>query len=207
MDATLVGRSELADVLRPEAADAIAGLRAEGYHVEILSGDGQGAVVDLAARLGVTDFKYGLQPGDKVRRLEELRRAGRKMLMVGDGLNDAPALSAAYVSMAPGSAADIGRAAADFVFLSELDAIADALAISRKARRLVHQNFALAIIYNVIAVPFALAGFVTPFLAAIAMSASSLTVVVNSLRLSPSPQPDHSKRPQLHTQKAMEALR
>lgn len=204
-DATIVGRFELADVLRPEAHGMIASLRAQGYHVEILSGDGQRAVADLAARLGVTDFRYGLQPGDKVRCLEDLRRAGRKVMMVGDGLNDAPALSAAYVSIAPGSAADIGRAAADFVFLGELDAISDALGISRKARRLVHQNLALAVIYNVVAVPFALAGFVTPFLAAIAMSASSLTVVINSLRLSPSPHRTQAKRPERRTQRVLEA--
>jgi len=203
-DATIIGQFELAEVLRPEARGIVGSLRAHGYQVEILSGDGQGAVADLAARLGVTDFQYGLQPGDKVRRLEELRCAGRKVLMVGDGLNDTPALSAAHVSMAPGSAADVGRAAADFVFLGELDAVSDALGISRKARRLVHQNLALAVLYNVIAVPFALAGFVTPFLAAIAMSASSLTVVINSLRLSSPSQWSHSKGPQLRIHQPLE---
>lgn len=206
-ETTIVGQFELADVLRPEAPGLIASLRSQGYHVEILSGDGQDAVTDLAVRLGVTDFRYGLQPGDKVRRLDDLRRAGHKVLMVGDGLNDAPALSAAHVSMAPGSAADIGRAAADFVFLGELDAVSDALSISKKARRLVHHNLALAVLYNVVAVPFALAGFVTPFLAAIAMSASSLTVVFNSLRLSPAPQWNDVRRSKRQAQRVLEALR
>lgn len=205
-NATMVGRFEMADVLRPEAQHIASALRAHGYHLEILSGDGQAAVADLAASLGVSDFQFGLQPGDKVRRLEELRHAGRKVLMVGDGLNDAPALSAAHVSMAPGSAADIGRAAADLVFLGGLEAISDALRISWRARRLVHQNLALAVIYNVVAVPFALAGFVTPFLAAIAMSASSLTVVMNSLRLSSSGRSAFAWRPRLIDRKAEEVL-
>lgn len=183
--ARVVGQFELADRVRPEARDTIADLRGRGYRIEILSGDGEVAVARLAASLGVTDFHFAMKPGDKVRRLDDLRHAGRKVLMVGDGLNDAPALSAAHVSMAPGEAADIGRAAADFVFLGGMKCVADALEISRRARRLVHQNIALAVIYNAIAVPFALAGFVTPFLAAIAMSASSLTVVFNALRLSP----------------------
>lgn len=206
-DTTIVGRLELADTLRPEAAGALASLRAQGYRVEVLSGDGQDAVANLAARLGVTDFQYGLQPRDKVHRLEDLHRDGRKVLMVGDGLNDAPALSAAHVSMAPGTAADIGRAAADFVFLGELDAVSRALAVSRTARRLVHQNLALAVIYNVVAVPFALAGFVTPFLAAIAMSASSLTVVMNSLRLTDSRDRSSNKWPRIRIHKPLETLR
>lgn len=193
-DGKIIGQFEMADSLRPEAHGAIADLRAQGYYIEILSGDGQRAVADLAIRLGVTDFRYGLEPADKVRRLEELRHAGRKVLMVGDGLNDAPALSAAHVSMAPASAADVGRAAADFVFLGGLESITDTLDISRKARRLVHQNLGLAVFYNIVAVPFALAGLVTPFLAAIAMSASSLTVVINSLRLSP-PRRTNPERP------------
>jgi Cu2+-exporting ATPase len=172
------------DQLRPGARTAIRALADQGCRTAILSGDRAGAVADTAAQLGVSQFEASLFPADKVKRLEALAAAGRKTLMVGDGLNDAPALAAAHVSMAPSDAADVGRQAADFVFLrAPLDAVPFALSLARRARTLIRQNFALAILYNAIALPFAVAGLVTPLAAALAMSASSLAVVANALRL------------------------
>jgi Cu2+-exporting ATPase len=170
--------------LRPDARETIAALQENGIAVEILSGDQAQAVARLAGDLGVTRFEAGMRPADKLARLKVLAGAGRKVLMVGDGLNDTPALAAAHVSMAPSSAIDVGRAAADFVFVRDsLGAVPAAIAIARRTHQLIRGNFTLAIVYNVVAVPFAVAGFVTPLAAALAMSASSLIVVANALRL------------------------
>ena len=170
--------------LRDGARDAIAALGARGLAVEILSGDAAAAVARLAGELGVTRFQGGIRPAGKLARLEALRAAGHRVLMVGDGLNDTPALAAAHVSMAPSGAVDAGRSAADFVFLRDgLEAVPAALAVARQAHRLIVQNFALAILYNAVALPFAIAGLVTPLAAALAMSASSILVVLNALRL------------------------
>ncbi|RYZ14784.1 MAG: cadmium-translocating P-type ATPase [Alphaproteobacteria bacterium] len=191
-DGTIVGELSFADTLRPDAQTAIEAIRSLGIAVEILSGDTRTSVAAIAHRVGVSDFRHGLMPRDKVARLEELRQSGHKTLMVGDGLNDTPALSAAHVSMAPGGAADVGRSTADLVFLlGNLKAIPDAIEVAVRARCLVLQNIALAVVYNVIVVPVAVAGMVTPLLAAIAMSASSILVVANSMRLS-APLPRHA---------------
>jgi Cu2+-exporting ATPase len=171
------------DRLRTGVRETVATLAADGFSVEILSGDAEQRVYDLAAPLGVV-YVAGLQPGDKVRHVMTMKAAGRKVLMVGDGLNDAPVLAAADISMAPGSAADISRNAADLVFLREnLNAIPQAIEISRRAGALVRQNLGLAVIYNLIAVPVAVLGHVTPLVAAIAMSLSSILVVANAMRL------------------------
>jgi len=172
------------DRLRADAMAAVSALRDRGLAIEIVSGDRPDAVASVAASLGIDQFSSGVLPNGKVAQLEALKAEGRKVMMVGDGLNDAPALAAAHVSMAPASAADIGRSAADFVFLREsLSAIPLALATSSEASRLIRQNLILAIVYNAVAVPIALLGYVTPLVAALAMSGSSVIVIANGLRL------------------------
>jgi Cu2+-exporting ATPase len=138
----------------------------------------------LAAAVGVENWRAGQKPEDKVARLNALAEQGHKVLMVGDGLNDAPALAAAHVSMSPANASDISQTAADFVFQGrDLSAVTEAIKVAKFAHRLVLQNFSLAFLYNAVAIPLAVSGMVTPLLAAIAMSASSLVVCLNSLRL------------------------
>ncbi len=172
------------DTLRPGAAEAVADLESAGFQTLIFSGDRQSVVESTARSLGVDRALGALTPKQKVEACEALREAGRRVLMVGDGINDAPALAAAHVSMAPSSASDIGRQAADLVFFNErLDAVPDAIRIARRSAALIRQNFALAIGYNVLAVPIAIAGLATPLIAAVAMSTSSIIVVTNALRL------------------------
>lgn len=172
------------EALRTGASRAADSLTGDGFALEVVSGDEKTRVEAVAGMLGIDRFAAGARPGAKVERLEALRREGRTVLMVGDGLNDAPALSAANVSIAPAGAADIGRNAADFVFLRpDLSAVPRAIDVARRSGKLVRQNILLAILYNVIAVPLAMFGFLTPLIAAVAMSASSILVVANALRL------------------------
>jgi Cu2+-exporting ATPase len=168
---------------RPDAAAVIAGLAREGYAIEILSGDREEAVAEVARELGFTRYAAGLRPADKIARLKTLREAGRHVLMVGDGLNDAPALAAANVSISPISAAHLTQAQADAVFLGDrLAPVAEALHIARKAKALMVENLWLSAIYNCVAVPIAILGLATPLIAALAMSGSSLLVTGNALR-------------------------
>lgn len=170
--------------LKEDAAATVHALRAAGYAVEILSGDRVAAVAAASAALGVTDWRAEVDPTAKIARLDELKAAGRRVLMVGDGLNDAPSLAAAHVSLSPVSAAHMAQAAADAVFLGDhLRPVAVALEVARAARWLMMQNLWIAVIYNLIAVPIAVVGWVTPLIAALAMSGSSLIVTVNALRL------------------------
>jgi len=172
------------DQLRADAADVVGRLQRAGFHIELLSGDRPGAVAHAAVGAGIDAWRAGLDPAAKIARLEALKAAGHKVLMVGDGLNDAPALAAAHASLSPGSATDISQAAADGIFKGpRLAPILEVLAVARAARRLAMQNFAIAIGYNCLFVPLAMAGHVTPLLAAIAMSASSIVVTANAGRL------------------------
>ena len=172
-----------ADPLRPDAADALAMLGEAGITASVLSGDRDEPVQAVADRLGLKATAQA-SPQDKLAVLEALRDAGCKPLMVGDGLNDGPALAAAHASIAPGTASDASQQAADAVFIGErLIPVALAVRVARRTMQIVRQNFGFAIAYNALAVPLALFGFVTPLIAAIAMSLSSLVVVANSLRL------------------------
>ncbi|OOY24096.1 ATPase [Thioclava sediminum] len=173
-----------ADTLRTGAEEAVAGLKAQGKQVWLVSGDVEGAVSDLATRLGIDTYRAGALPAEKAQLVSDLTQQGHRVLMVGDGLNDTAALAAAHVSVSPASALDAARTASDIVLLGkDLAPVSDAASISVRARRRIKQNFGISIVYNIIAVPLALTGLATPLMAALAMSASSITVSLNSLRL------------------------
>nr|WP_283773422.1 heavy metal translocating P-type ATPase [Altererythrobacter sp. KTW20L] len=172
-----------ADRLRDNACEALQDLTRLGIPASIISGDNADAVAQVARETGLTG-QAAASPADKQEAIARLQGAGRKVLMVGDGLNDGPALAAADASIAPGSASDVGMQAADFVFVQDsLASVPRAIRASRRTMAVVKQNFVLAIGYNVLAVPLAVAGYVTPLVAALCMSLSSLIVVANSLRL------------------------
>jgi P-type Cu2+ transporter len=178
-------RFVFADAPRRDAAAVVHQLRRRGLRVVLLSGDRPRIVAATAADLGIAEWQAGIGPEGKCAALAALAAARRKTLMVGDGLNDAPALATAHVSMSPATAADVSQTAADIVFQGvALGAVVEALDAARRAGRLVRQNIAFAIAYNACAVPLAMLGWVTPLLAAAAMSSSSLIVVGNALRLS-----------------------
>jgi Cu2+-exporting ATPase len=172
------------DALRPGVEDVVAKLHDQGMDVILLSGDTTNAVERLAGELGIKNWVAEALPEDKANRVAGLARDGRKVLMVGDGLNDTAALAAAHVSISPATALDAARVASDIVLLGrDVTPIAEALQTARKATRRIRENFQIATAYNVIAVPLAIAGFATPLIAALAMSTSSITVSLNALRL------------------------
>jgi len=173
----------IAQKLRPDAAEVVNALRGLGLDLRILSGDRNEAVAPVARALGISHWQGTLTPAEKIVFIDSLKTTGRRVLMVGDGLNDAPALAAAHVSLSPISAADLTQAQADAVFLGDrLKPVHDAILIARRARRLMKENLWFAAIYNAVAVPIAIAGLVTPLIAALAMSGSSLSVTLNALR-------------------------
>ncbi len=177
-------RFAFADGLRADARAAVAALRRRGLGVEILSGDVEAAVRRAAGGVGVADWRAGLTPMEKAARIDGLKAAGRKVLMVGDGLNDAAALARADASMAPGAAIDATQNAADLVFEGEgLMGVVDAVDIARAARARALENFGFSALYNLLAAPLAVLGLVNPLMAAIAMSGSSLVVTLNALRM------------------------
>jgi len=177
-------RFHFADRPRDDAQKIVQALQKKGLHVVLLSGDRKVTVADVAQHLKIEHWHAECTPKEKCDHLETLAAEGRKVLMVGDGLNDAPALASAYVSLSPSTAVDISQTTADAVFQGRLlKPVLEILTVAKTAERLVTQNFILAFGYNVMTVPLALSGFVTPLIAAIAMSASSVVVTGNALRL------------------------
>ncbi|MDP2025968.1 heavy metal translocating P-type ATPase [Sulfuriferula sp.] len=180
----LIAWFALADTPRPDAAATLALLRQQGLRLHLLSGDAEAAVKASAQQLGIVEWHASALPEDKLAYVKALQSEGRIVAMVGDGINDAPVLARAQVSIAMGEGADVAQAAADMVMLgSRLAILADGVALARKTRRIIRQNLGWALAYNLIAIPAAALGLVTPWIAGIGMSASSLLVVLNALRL------------------------
>jgi P-type Cu2+ transporter len=177
-------RFVFSDQLRPDAKEVVANLARRRLGLEICSGDRQAPVAAMAESLRIRRWSARLSPVDKVKRLQALAEMGHRVLMVGDGINDAAALAAAHVSIAPAGGAEISQNTADIVFQGDrLGAIPLALKIATSAGRLMRQNLAIALVYNLAAVPLAIGGYVTPLVAAAAMSSSSVIVILNALRL------------------------
>jgi Cu2+-exporting ATPase len=169
--------------LRKDARETVDALHTAGFRTAILSGDRGDTVRRVAERLGIRHWQGDLKPADKIAALEARALEGQRVLMVGDGLNDAPSLAAAHVSLSPVTAVHLAQASADGVFLGDfLRPVLDSVTIARRARRIMGENLALAVVYNMIAVPLAIAGYVTPLVAALAMSGSSIIVSLNALR-------------------------
>jgi Cu2+-exporting ATPase len=169
--------------LRADAFEVINSLKARGYRILILSGDHERIVKDVADHLNISEWHAAMSPKEKCDFLTRLKDQGQQVLMIGDGLNDAPALAAATASLSPATGADVTQAAADAVFTGKsLAPVLDLLVLTQKGRRVMIENFGLALIYNLIAVPLAVFGCVTPLIAAAAMSGSSVIVALNALR-------------------------
>lgn len=180
----LLAHFHVSERLRPTAAAAVDTLLDQGLSLHIASGDQAHRVADIAARLAISDWSGGQLPADKLARLQQLRQSGACIIAVGDGINDAPVLAGADVSVAMGSGADLARASSDIVLASEdLGQLATARTIAAQSLRVVRQNQRWALAYNLLAIPLAAAGLVPPWLAALGMSASSLGVVLNALRI------------------------
>ena len=172
------------DRLRPDARETVGALQRLGIEVQLLSGDGEAAVAEVARALGIEHWRARQRPDDKLAHVRALQESGAVVAMVGDGVNDAPVLSGAQVSLAMGGGTQIAAASADMLLLSDrLAHLVDAVTTARRMRRVIGENLGWAVLYNLLALPLAAAGWVAPWMAAIGMSASSLVVVLNSLRL------------------------
>jgi Cu2+-exporting ATPase len=174
----------LRDTVREEAPGVVAALQHAGKQIVLLSGDNAAAARQVAAEVGIRVVHGDMRPDDKLRHVQALQRQGAVVVMVGDGINDAPVLGVADVSVAMRGAADISQASADMILMSdELGALATGMRLANRTLRIIRQNLVWAVSYNLVALPAAALGFVAPWMAAIGMSSSSLLVVVNALRL------------------------
>jgi Cu2+-exporting ATPase len=192
----------LDDRLREDAHELLQACKARGWKTLLLSGDSSPMVAHVATQLHIDEARGGLSPDDKLAVLQQLHRQGRKVLMLGDGVNDVPVLAAADISVAMGSATDLAKTTADAVLLSNrLQALVQAFGLARRTRRVIIENLLWAGLYNGLMLPFAALGWITPIWAAVGMSISSLTVVLNALRLTRMP-----SGAETHRQQAPEAL-
>jgi Cu2+-exporting ATPase len=180
----------LDDRLRVDAAPLVQACKRRGWKTLLLSGDSSPMVAHVAEQLGIDEARGGLRPDDKLACLQKLHEQGRKVMMLGDGVNDVPVLAAADISVAMGSATDLAKTNADAVLLSNrLDTLVAAFGLARRTRRVIIENLLWAGLYNGLMLPFAALGWVTPIWAAVGMSVSSLIVVLNALRLTRQPKP------------------
>ena len=178
----------LDDRLRDDAGELVAACKARGWRTLLLSGDSSPMVAEVAAQLQIDEAIGSLRPDDKLARLKALQAEGRKVLVLGDGVNDVPVLAAADISIAMGSATDLAKTSADAVLLSNrLKSLVQAFVLARRTRRIILENLLWASLYNGLMLPFAALGWITPVWAAIGMSVSSLIVVLNALRLARTP--------------------
>jgi len=183
-DSGLLARFAIGDEVRSDAAAAVAELQRAGFQVVIASGDNAAAVSEVASQLDISDWHAAMSPAKKLEFIRQLQADGQSVVMVGDGINDAPVLAAADASIALDAGTALARASADAIALGKrLGTIVEAVGVARATRRIIRQNIAWAIIYNVTAVPLAVSGILAPWMAAIGMSISSLIVVLNALRL------------------------
>jgi len=183
-DSGLLARFAIGDEVRSDAADAVAELQRAGFQVVIASGDNAAAVSEVASQLDISNWHAAMSPAKKLEFIRQLQADGQSVVMVGDGINDAPVLAAADASIALDAGTALARASADAIALGKrLGTIVEAVGVARATRRIIRQNIAWAIIYNVTAVPLAVSGILAPWMAAIGMSISSLIVVLNALRL------------------------
>jgi P-type Cu+ transporter len=174
----------VADTIKPSAQAAVTELRRLGLRPVLLTGDNEATARAVATAAGIDDAIAGVLPADKAAAIKDLQARGNRVAMVGDGVNDGPALATADLGMAMGAGTDVAISAADLILLRpDLTVVPDAIALARAARRTIRRNLAWAFGYNVAAVPLAAAGFLNPLIAAAAMTMSSVLVVANSLRL------------------------